>query len=136
MDRMLLPDAGVIAENREWLRPNLESDWFRPSLELQVAGLSLMTGRLGAETFAVGFACSAIDHVIAGWNAMLLSFPRVAYTLCRNVVEASVFEVAEGACRLEFRESWQSNRATGGKILRMLDRTQIPGDLYISFEDA
>lgn len=129
VDHALLPDAGVIAENREWLGPNLEYDWFRPSIEIQIAGLCLLTGPLGKETFAVALACSAIDHLVSGWNAMLMSFPRVAYTLCRNVVESAIFAVADTHCRAKFREAWETDRATGGKALRMLEKCQLPNRL-------
>lgn len=129
LDKVLLPDMGVIAENREWLGPNLEFDWFRPSLEIQVAGLCLMAGRLGRENFAVALACSAIDHLIVGWNMILVSFPRVAYTLCRNVVESAIFQVADTHCHAKFQKIWRGDRATGGKVLRMLSEQQLPAAL-------
>ncbi|MCX7001605.1 MAG: hypothetical protein NT106_15135 [Candidatus Sumerlaeota bacterium] len=126
VDKVLLPDIGVIAENREWLGPNLEFDWFRPSLEIQIAGLCLMAGRMGKENFAVALTCSAIDLLIIGWNTTLVSFPRVAYTLCRNVVESAIFSVADAHCRAEFRKIWQDDKATGGKVLHMLSKRQLP----------
>ena len=130
VEKVLLPDVGVIAENRQWLGPNLEFDWFRPSLEIQIAGLCLMAGRLGKENFAVALACSAIDHLIVGWNATLVSFPRVAYTLCRHVIESAIFQVAHYHCPAEFRKLWQGDKATGGKALQLLSKDGVPKGLW------
>ncbi len=130
VEKVLLPDVGVIAENRKWLGPNLEFDWFRPSLEIQIAGLCLMTGRLGEENFAVALACSAIDHLIVGWNATLVSFPRVAYTLCRHVIESAIFQVADAHCPTEFRKVWRGDKATGGRVLQLLSKSRLPQGLW------
>ncbi|MFY9622686.1 MAG: hypothetical protein WAQ99_22920 [Pyrinomonadaceae bacterium] len=134
VESILLPDIGVIAENREWLGPNLERNWFRPALEPQIAGLCLMTGRLGKENFSLALACSAIDHLVVGWNSTLLSFPRVGYTLCRNVAESAIFQVADTHCRADFYKVWNTDKATGGKVLRLLSRRSLPTTLYLELQ--
>lgn len=136
VDSILLPNIGVIAENREWLGPNLEFEWFRPSLEIQIAGLCLMTGPLGKENFGLSLACSAIDHLIIGWNATLVSFPRVGYTLSRNVVESSIFQVADAHCRAEFRKIWRDDKATGGKVLRLLSKQKLHAVLLMELQQS
>lgn len=129
VDTVLLPDTGVISENREWLGPNLEFNWFRPCVEIQIAGLCLMVGRLGRENFSIALACNAVDHLVVGWNMILVSFPRIAYSLCRNVVESAIFQVADVHCCTEFQRIWQKDDATGGKVLRMLSKQRLPSGL-------
>ena len=116
----LLPDFGVVEANRKYLWDAFERDWFRPALELQIAGVVLLAGPLGNRTLAGSFAVTAVDHLIVGWNAMLLSYTRVAYTLSRHVAEAAIFEVAAAHAPDRFASLWQNNRATGGSVLKPL----------------
>lgn len=73
----LLPNAAVMAENRRPLWDTLEKPWFRPALELQVAGICLIAGPLGTRTLAGSLVCFVVDHLVMGWNSILVSHPRV-----------------------------------------------------------
>ena len=133
--QMLLPDFGTVEANRKYLWTAFERDWFRPALELQVAGLTLLAGPLGNQTLAASFAASAIDHSLVGWNAALLSFPRVAYTLSRHVAEAAIFQIASVYVPETFAPLWNDNKATGGSVLRLLVDT-IPNELHSTLATA
>jgi hypothetical protein len=131
----LLPDFGVVEANRKYLWHAFERDWFRPAIELQVAGLVLLAGPLGDRTLAGSFAASAVDHLTVGWNAALLSYTRVAYTLSRHVAEAAVFEVASVYSPEKFAAVWQNDKATGGSILKLI-ADDIPKELYATLRTA
>ena len=95
---------------------------FRPALELQVAGLAMMQGlRSTGDGLAGAFAFSLVDHLIMGWNSMLVSYARVACTTVRMATESAIFGVATRKLGDQFRTQWEGGRATGGKVLRSLD---------------
>lgn len=131
----LLPDILVMADNRQPLWDTLERPWFRPALELQVAGLCLLAGPLGNRTLAASFACFVVDHLVMGWNSILVSHPRVACTLSRHVVEASIFEVASVAAPSRFRKLWDTNQATGGKVVRLI-KSAVPSGIHTALDSA
>lgn len=100
---------------------DLEQSLFRPALELQVAGLCLGAGRPQNELILpVSFAFFVVDHLTMGWAASLVSQFRVAYTLSRSAVEASIFEVASVTDPAGFRKLWGTSGGTGGNVLKQL----------------
>jgi hypothetical protein len=124
----LLHDVPVVNENRQAVSASLERPFFRPALELLVAGLISGSGPLGKHTLAAGFAVSALDHLIMGWNALMLSYLRVAATLSRHVAESAIFEAASVFSAKKFAARWEENRATGGQVLKEV-RSALPRDL-------
>jgi len=107
-----------------------ETSIFRPAVELQVAGLCLLAGKPRNElNLPVSFAFFVVDHLAVGWSAMMASQFRVAYSLCRSAVEASIFEVASLFDRTKFRDLWTQPAGTGGKVLQAISGT-IPNELY------
>lgn len=113
----LLPDVPVVKENRQVVWDSLEKPFFRPAVELLVAGLISGHGPLGKLTLAASFAASTIDHLIMGWNALMLSYLRVASTLSRHVAESAIFQAASVFSPATFAASWENDRATGGQVL-------------------
>lgn len=106
-----------------------ETTIFRPAVELEVAGLCLLAGKPRTEILLpVSFAFFIVDHLAVGWSAMMASQFRVAYSLCRSTVEASIFEVAAAFDRSRFIDVWNQPAGTGGKVLDSLS-TKIPDEL-------
>lgn len=128
VDYVLWPNSGIIATNRRVLWTRLEEPWFRPALELEVAGICCMAGPLGERSVAGSLPIFIVDHLIMGWNSILVSHPRVAYTLSRHVVEASIFAVATRVSFTEFRQKWD-------KILKLI-RPLIPSPLASELDTA
>lgn len=114
----LLHDVPVINENREVVWSSLEEPYFRPALELLVAGLISGQGPLGSRTLATHFAASIVDHLVMGWNALMLSYLRVASTLSRHVAEAAIFQAASVFTPDKFSATWEDGHAMGGWVLR------------------
>lgn len=106
-----------------------ETTIFRPAVELQVAGLCLLAGRPRNEIrLPISFAFFVVDHLALGWSAMMASQLRVAYSLCRSVVEASIFEVASVVDEPRFTDLWNQPAGTGGKVLNAIS-SKIPKEL-------
>ena len=124
----LLPDVPVVKENRQVVWASLEKPYFRPAVELLVAGLISGRGHLGKHTLAAHFVASTVDHLIMGWNALMLSYLRVASTLSRHVAESAIFQVASVFSPALFTAIWESDRATGGQVLKET-RSGLPPDL-------
>jgi hypothetical protein len=135
VDYVLWPNSGIIATNRQVLWPRFEEPWFRPALELEVAGICCLAGPLGERDVAGSLPFFIVDHLIMGWNSILVSHPRVAYTLSRHVIKASIFAVATRVAFAEFRQLWDTNQATGGKILKLI-RPLIPSQLASELDTA
>lgn len=107
-------------ESRSYVA-GVEEKIFRPAMELQVAGLCLLAGKARNEIhIPASFAFFVVDHLAMGWVAMLVSQFRVAYTLSRATVEASIFETASVANPSEFEQLWGTERGTGGAVLQTL----------------
>lgn len=105
-------------ESRLFLQ-EVEETAFQPALELQVAGLCLLAGRPNNSIYLpVSFAFFIVDHMTVGWSALLASQFRVAYTLSRSIVEASIFEVASATNPNSFRDLWTKPKGTGGRVLK------------------
>lgn len=104
----------------------LEGRVFRPACELQLAGLCLLGGRNFAKPQAVvvSLACFTVDHLIWGWNAAVAAQPRVASTLSRALVEASIFSISASENFDAFQQAWDTPRGTGGAVLRSLKSVQ------------
>ena len=124
----LLPDVPVIKENRQTVWLSLEKPFFRPAVELLVAGLICGRGPLGKHTLAASFAASTVDHLIMGWNALMLSYLRVASTRSRHVAESAIFQAASVFSPADFNASWEKDRATGGQMLKQV-RSALPLEL-------
>jgi len=102
---------------------------FRPAIELQVAGLCLLAGRSNNEIkLPISFAFFVVDHLALGWTAMMASQFRVAYSLCRSAVEASIFEVASVFDENRFTDLWNKPAGTGGKVINAIS-PKIPKEL-------
>lgn len=99
-----------------------EAAFFRPGCELQLAGLCLLGGRDVPKPQGVVFAlaCFAIDHLLWGWTAAVNAQPRVAATLSRAAVEASIFSLAAAEDYEAFERQWTTHRATGGGVLKSI----------------
>lgn len=100
----------------------LDDDVLRPSVELQVAGLNLLDGQPtdGVLKRPIALACFAIDHLLWGWNLSVMGQLRVAFTLSRAAVEASIFEAAAAVDAGGFEAHWNTPKGTGGFFLRRL----------------
>lgn len=125
----------VVVSNSKVVSEVYESA-FRPALELQVAGLRLMQGlRSIGDGLAGAFAFSVIDHLVMGWNCMLVSYARVACTAVRMATESAIFGVAARRLGDAFRVQWEGGHVTGGKVLRSLDG-KIPPLLKLQLQGA
>lgn len=121
--------AGSIVSGRE-------GAVFRQACELQLAGLNLLGGRDFAKPQAVvlSLACFTIDHLLLGWTAAMQAQPRVAATLSRAAVEASIFGVAATENFHGFERVWNSPKGTGGALLRSI--RSLPADVKVMFEEV
>ena len=132
----LLPDVGVIADNRKSpVVTELEKQWFRPAIQLQVAGMCLMAAPGRDATLAGTFTCYIVDHLLMAWNSLLVSHTRVAYTLARHVIEAAIFSVASVTAPREFGRLWHGNHATGGKALKLVQH-RVPNALFAMLQES
>ncbi|MBM4146790.1 MAG: hypothetical protein FJ240_11060 [Nitrospira sp.] len=115
------PSAEIVSE--------LETKVFRPDVELQLAGLSI----LGAQEFAepthlvLSLACFTIDHLLWGWFAAVNFHPRIAFSLSRSALEASIFGIAAATDYSTFKSIWNSRHGTGGTVLK--EMKNLPKDL-------
>lgn len=110
-----------------------EAAFFRPACELQLAGLCLLGGRDVPKPQAVVFAlaCFAVDHLLWGWMAAVNAQPRVALTLSRAAVEASIFSLAAAENYDAFERDWlRKPRAT--QVLKSI--TNLPPNVRTHFE--
>jgi len=110
-----------------------EAAFFRPACELQLAGLCLLGGRdfPKEEAVVVSLACFAIDHLLWGWTAAVNAQPRVAATLSRAAVEASIFAVAASENYDAFERAWTTHKTTGGAVLKSI--TSMPPSVRSQF---
>lgn len=115
------PSAGIVSE--------LEGQVFRPAVELQLAGLSMLGDRDMTEPIhlVLSFACFSVDHLLWGWFAAVNFHPRIAFTLSRSALEASIFAIAAALDYRRFKSIWNTRRGTGGAVLKEL--RNIPKDL-------
>jgi len=111
-----------------------EEAFFRPGCELQLAGLCLLGGRDFPKPQAVvlSLACFAVDHLLWGWTAAVNAQPRVAATLSRAAVEASIFALAAAENYDAFERQWTTHKASGGAVLKSV--TNIPPAVKTQFE--
>ena len=95
---------------------------FRPSMELQIAGLSLIAEQDLSEPrhHIVALACHAVDLQLWGWFAAVNCHPRIAFTLSRSALEACIFGIAATQDYDGFRVVWQSRNGTGGNALKKI----------------
>jgi hypothetical protein len=115
------PSAGIVAER--------EAAVFRPALELQLAGLSMLSGTdmKAPMNLIVSFSCFSVDHLLWGWFAAVNFHPRIAFSLSRSAVEAAIFSVAAATDYAQFKTIWNTRQGTGGAVLKVLKN--VPGDL-------
>lgn len=128
VDFSLMSTSGAVTENLDQLSAPLDRPYFRPALELLVAGLVSGAGPLGKHTSAANFAVSIVDHLVMGWSALLRSHLRVSCTLSRHVAEAAIFEAASMANPEKFEKLWEAGKATGGQVLKQV-RSAMPPEL-------
>ena len=117
----------------------LENKVFRPAVELQLAGLSMLGDRdMKAPTNLVSsFASFSVDHLLWGWFAAVNFHPRIAFSLSRSALEASIFAIAATVDYSLFKSIWDTRRGTGGFILNELKKsTAIPKDLLWFLDSA
>jgi hypothetical protein len=114
----ILTARGLVKTNAD-LIGSMFDEQVRPALELRIAGLCLLQGHQD-DWGPLPFAFSVVDHLIMGWNCILLSHSRVACTITRMIAEAAIFEIAAHHCAASFFPMWRSNKATGGRVLRLL----------------
>lgn len=102
---------------------------FRPALELQLAGLCLLgdTDMDSPTNQVAAFFCFTVDHLLWGWFAAVNCHPRIAFSLVRSALEASIFAIAAKTDYARFKSIWNSRDGTGGKVLNRLKG--IPDDL-------
>jgi hypothetical protein len=95
---------------------------FKLAMQVQLGGLSLLgTKKLDDATWQpVPLACFAVDHLLWGFIAATSGQVRVAFTLVRAAVEASIFEAAAALQPETFRKKWNTRHGTGGAVLREL----------------
>ncbi len=107
-----LPSAEIVSD--------LETKVFRPSVELQLAGLSMLGDRdMKAPTnLVLSFACFSVDHLLWGWFAAVNCHPRIAFSLSRSALEASIFAIGATAEYSEFKRIWDRGDGTGSAVLR------------------
>jgi len=93
---------------------------FRPSMELQIAGLSLLgdTDLSEPQHHVVAFACYAVDLQLWGWFAAVNCHPRIAFSLSRSALEACIFGIAATLDYDTFRGIWESHKGTGSYVLK------------------
>jgi len=70
--------------------------------------------------------CFAIDHLLWGWTAAVNAQPRVAATLSRAAVEASIFALAAADDYDVFEPRWATHKATGGAVLKSVKNVSPP----------
>jgi hypothetical protein len=127
--------SGLVRDNAEKVADLYESN-VRPALELQAAAFFLMQGPNDSRSLLPStFAFAIIDHLIMGWNSLLLSHSRVACSIMRLIAEASIFEIAASIRPDEFAPVWRSRSGTGGAVLRLLDK-QLPPLLDVQLRAA
>ena len=103
----------------------LQNEILRPSIELQVMGLCLLSHEERNRIWLpVSFAYFIIDHIIIGVFSYLISYFRVSYTLSRNIIEASIFEYGSEKATSKFEKLW-NNKATGYQILREFKKSNL-----------
>jgi hypothetical protein len=112
-----------------------EASFFRPATELQLAGLTMLGGRTVGKPQGVvlSLACFTIDHLLWGWTALVNAQPRVASTLSRSAVEATIFTIAAAEDYERFEKVWTTPKGTGGALLRTLRTT--PSDVRVFLEN-
>lgn len=95
---------------------------FRPSMELQIAGLSLIADQDLSEPrhHIVALACHAVDLQLWGWFAAVNCHPRIAFSLSRSALEACIFGIAATQDYDGFKVVWESRNGTGGNVLRRI----------------
>jgi hypothetical protein len=113
----IFSDLPVIDDNASCIQ-YMYDDGFKPALILQLAGLQHIRGQ--RRGWNGPFAFAVVDHLIMGWNCVLLSHMRVACSLIRMITEAIIFEIAATVAEPEFYSLWKQQRATGGGILKLL----------------
>ena len=96
---------------------------FRPAMELQIAGLSLLADPDLSEPrhHIVAFACHAVDLQLWGWFAAVNCHPRIAFSLSRSALEACIFGIAASQDYHAFRVIWESRNGTGGNVLKRIN---------------
>jgi hypothetical protein len=109
---------------------------FHPACELQLAGLSLLSGRdfPHPQAVVVSLACFTIDHLLCGWTAAVQAQPRVALTLSRAAIESSIFAIAAAEDFDAFDRVWNSRKGTGGHLLNSVQR--VPRRVKVLLEEA
>lgn len=109
------PQSGVIVSESERLV-------FRPSMELQIAGLSLLANPDLSEPrhHIVALACHALDLQLWGWFAAVNCHPRIAFSLSRSALEACIFGIAATQDYDGFKVVWESRNGTGGNVLKKI----------------
>lgn len=95
---------------------------FKLAMQVQLGGLSLLgTKKLEDATWQpVPLACFAVDHLLWGFIAATNGQVRIAFTLVRAAVEASIFEAAAALKPETFQKKWDTRQGTGGSVLREL----------------
>jgi hypothetical protein len=123
------PAASLIVADREM-------KIFRPACELQFAGLSMLSGRHfpKPQAVVVSLCCFTVDHLVSGWTSACSGQPRVASTLVRAAVEASIFAMAAHEDYPAFERVWTTPKGTGGAVLRSLKR--VPKSTRVLVEEA
>jgi hypothetical protein len=106
------PSAEIVSD--------LETRVFRPAVELQLAGLSMLGDRdMKAPTnLVLSFACFSVDHLLWGWFAAVNFHPRIALSLSRAGLEASIFAIAATQDYGRFKSIWNTREGTGGSVLK------------------
>ena len=124
------PSAEIVSD--------LENMAFRPAVELQLAGLSMLGDRdikaLG--DLVLSFACFSVDHVLWGWFAAVNFHPRIAFSLFRSALEASIFAIAATEDYSQFKSMWDTRRGTGGAILKQLKKSTVIPKRLVWFLDS
>jgi len=114
----------------------IENRIIRPPLELQIMGVCLLAHKhQNIIELPVSFAFFIIDHLMMGIYSALISHFRVSYSLCRNIIEASIFEISSEIDKIKFLEMWNSPRGTGGSILNKFKKN-IRSDLVAVYNKS
>lgn len=119
---------------------------FKLAMQVQLGGLSLLgTKKLDDATWQpVPLACFAVDHLLWGFIAATHGQVRVAFTLVRAAVEASIFEAAAALQPDAFQKKWDTRQGTGGAVLseltglppRVSALLQVAWDLTVKYGHA
>lgn len=92
---------------------------FKLAMQVQLGGLSLLgTKKLDDATWqTIPLAAFAVDHLLWGFIAASNGQVRIAFTLIRAAVEASIFEAAAALQPKIFLKKWNTRHGTGGAVL-------------------